>query len=76
MEKFQKSEFRLLARKGNDGGEDRVWFSSGEESKLGEWTRAVVEINTEEGNCFQVVFKLTNLMNYNCILLKLFRQLT
>jgi len=54
MENFNKSEFRLLARKGNDGGEDRVWFSSGGESKLGEWTRAVVEIHTEDENCFQV----------------------
>ncbi|XP_020613608.1 MAM and LDL-receptor class A domain-containing protein 1-like [Orbicella faveolata] len=57
MEKSKKSEFRLLARKGNDGGEDRVWFSSGEESKLGEWTRAVVEINAEDENCFQLVLE-------------------
>ena len=59
MEKFKKSELRLLARKGNDGAEDRVWFSSGEGSKLGEWTRAVVEINAEEENCFRVMFKLS-----------------
>lgn len=59
MEKFKKSEFRLLARKGNDGGEDRVWFSLGEESKPGEWTRAVVEINAEDENCFQVMVKLS-----------------
>ena len=58
MEKFKKSEVRLLVRKGNEGVEDRVWFSSGGESKLGEWTRAVVEINAEDENCFQVMFKL------------------
>lgn len=59
MEKFKKSEFRLLARTGKDGGEDRVWFSSGEENKPGDWTRAVVEINAEDEKCFQVImFKL------------------
>ena len=58
MEKFKKSEFRVLARKGNDG-EDRVWFTSGEESKLGKWTRAVVEINAEDEDCFQVMIKLS-----------------
>jgi len=57
MEKFKKSEFRLLARKGNDGEEDRVWFSLGEESKSGEWTRALVEINAKDENCFQLVFE-------------------
>lgn len=57
MEKFKKSEFRLLARKGSGGGEDRVWFSSGKESELGKWTRAVVEINAEDENCFQVIFQ-------------------
>ena len=57
VEKFKKSEFRLLARKGSEGGEDRVWFSSGEESELGKWTRGVVEINAEDENCFQVMYK-------------------
>ena len=58
MERFKNSEFKLLARKGSEGGEDRVWFSSGEESEQGKWTRAVVEVNAEDENCFQVIFKL------------------
>lgn len=54
MKNFRKSEFRLLARRVDDSKEDRVWFSNGEGTKTNDWTRAVVEINTEEETCFQV----------------------
>ncbi|XP_078360932.1 MAM and LDL-receptor class A domain-containing protein 1-like isoform X3 [Oculina patagonica] len=57
MEKFKRSEFRLLARRANHSDEDRVWFSSGDGTKTNDWTRAVVELNAEDETCFQLVLE-------------------
>lgn len=54
MEKFSKSEFRLLAKKTNDSNEDRVWFKAGVD-RTNDWTRAVVDLNAEDETCFQVL---------------------